>query len=46
MKSHNKNVTKLVLGEGIYIDDIRVGETTPFKYLGHKISIGRDNQTK
>lgn len=40
-----KIMTNLVLGEGIYIDGIRVEETTSFKYLGHEISIGRDNQT-
>lgn len=40
-----KIMTNLVLGEAINIDGTRVEETTSFKYLGHEITIGRDNQT-
>lgn len=38
-------MTNLVLGDGVYIDDIQVEETTSYKYLGHEIRINRDNQT-
>lgn len=39
-------MTNLVMSEAIKIDGISIEQVGSYKYLGHEISIGRDNQTR
>ncbi|CAG9828634.1 unnamed protein product, partial [Diabrotica balteata] len=39
-------MTNLVLSEKISVSGMHIEETTSYKYLGHEIRIGRDNQTR
>lgn len=39
-------MTNLVIGNGYYIEEARIAETTSYKYLDNEIRINRDNQTR
>ena len=38
-------MTNLVLSEKITLDDMKVEQVVMYKYLGHEIRLGRENQT-